>query len=74
MKISALYEKFQKPGAQWRGKPFWSWNGELEKALSVEVSFPGQFLYAEEPEAGKVAPAEAIAANTLRLYVYRRAK
>ena len=50
------------------------WNGELEKALSVEVSFPGQFLYAEEPEAGKVAAARALPANTLRLYVYRRAK
>ncbi|MGN0832208.1 MAG: DUF6259 domain-containing protein [Kiritimatiellia bacterium] len=50
------------------------WNGELDRALQVSVSFPGQFLYAEEPEAGKVAAAGAIPANTLRLYVYRRAR
>lgn len=27
-KIEAL---FQNPTAEWRGKPFWSWNGKLEK-------------------------------------------
>ena len=27
----ALYETFKNPGAQWRGKPFWAWNGRLEK-------------------------------------------
>ncbi len=26
-----LKEKFDDPGPAWRGKPFWSWNGELEK-------------------------------------------
>ena len=23
--------EFKNPGNQWRGKPFWSWNGKLEK-------------------------------------------
>jgi len=22
---------FKNPGNEWRGKPFWSWNGKLEK-------------------------------------------
>jgi len=26
-----MYNEFNKPGPEWRGKPFWSWNGELEK-------------------------------------------
>lgn len=26
-----IKEKFDEPGNAWRGKPFWSWNGELEK-------------------------------------------
>ncbi|HNY29182.1 MAG TPA: hypothetical protein PKH31_17555, partial [Candidatus Sumerlaeota bacterium] len=28
---SALVKTFEHPGAEFRGKPFWSWNGELEK-------------------------------------------
>ncbi|MBQ0110548.1 MAG: hypothetical protein KBS41_01280 [Oscillospiraceae bacterium] len=24
-------KEFQNPSGKWRGKPFWSWNGELEK-------------------------------------------
>lgn len=24
-------EEFQNPSSKWRGKPFWSWNGELDK-------------------------------------------
>ena len=24
-------DEFKKPGNEWRGKPFWSWNGKLEK-------------------------------------------
>lgn len=27
----ALYARFFAPSAEWRGKPFWSWNGELEE-------------------------------------------
>lgn len=23
--------EFRNPSAQWRGKPFWSWNGKLQK-------------------------------------------
>lgn len=26
-----LLSEFQNPGAQWRGKPFWSWNGQLSQ-------------------------------------------
>ena len=26
-----LIEEFKSPSVKWRGKPFWSWNGELEK-------------------------------------------
>ena len=52
MKISALYEQFQEPGVQWRGKPFWSWNGELEKEELIrqshvlgEMGFGGYFMH-----------------------------
>ena len=24
-------KEFKNPSAKWRGKPFWSWNGELQK-------------------------------------------
>ena len=27
----SLYTTFRDPGHEWRGKPFWSWNGRLEK-------------------------------------------
>jgi len=27
---SAIARDFASPGAAWRGKSFWSWNGELE--------------------------------------------
>ena len=27
----SLYATFRDPGNEWRGKPFWSWNGRLEK-------------------------------------------
>ena len=26
-----LRAQFERPGSAYRGKPFWSWNGELEK-------------------------------------------
>jgi len=26
-----MIEQFKNPGIEWRGKPFWSWNGKLEK-------------------------------------------
>ena len=31
MSKQKLYEIFQNPGIEWRGKPFWSWNGELRE-------------------------------------------
>jgi len=27
----SLNKQFEHPGTEWRGKPFWSWNGKLEK-------------------------------------------
>lgn len=34
-----LYSEFISPSAEWRGKPFWSWNGELdEHELCRQVS------------------------------------
>lgn len=29
--MSNIEQLFQNPTAEWRGKPFWSWNGKLEK-------------------------------------------
>ena len=46
------------------------WNA-AEKPQKIAVSYPGQFLYAEEPEGGKVDAGTDIPANTLRLLVYR---
>ncbi len=38
-----LQERFAKPGVEFRGKPFWSWNGELEKdELIRQVGILGQ--------------------------------
>ncbi len=31
MSKTDLFEIFKNPGAEWRGKPFWSWNGELRE-------------------------------------------
>ena len=52
MNLSALYEQFQNPGMQWRGKPFWSWNGELEKEELIrqshvlgQMGFGGYFMH-----------------------------
>ena len=46
------------------------WNA-AERPQKIDVSYPGQLLYAEEPESGKVDADTAIPANTLRLLVYR---
>ena len=38
MSKKELYSTFASPGAEWRGKPFWSWNGELrEEELTRQV-------------------------------------
>ena len=47
------------------------WNA-AEKPQKVDVSYPGQLIYAEEPENGKVDADTAIPANSLRLLVYRK--
>jgi hypothetical protein len=31
LSMEELKSNFENPGATWRGKPFWSWNGKLEK-------------------------------------------
>ena len=38
MSKKELFGTFASPGAEWRGKPFWSWNGELrEEELTRQV-------------------------------------
>jgi hypothetical protein len=53
MTISPLSpEAFANPGAAWRGKPFWSWNGKLEKDELIrqihilkEMGMGGYFMH-----------------------------
>ncbi|MDR0287940.1 MAG: hypothetical protein LBI03_09605, partial [Clostridiales bacterium] len=47
-----LYQNFLSPGTEYRGKPFWSWNGELEENELVrqihvmrEMGFGGYFMH-----------------------------
>lgn len=47
-----LEKQFENPGGEWRGKPFWSWNGKLEKAellrqidVLKEMGFGGYFMH-----------------------------
>lgn len=47
-----LYTAFLSPSPAWRGKPFWSWNGELEEAelcrqveVLKEMGFGGHFMH-----------------------------
>ena len=47
-----LENKFENPGEEWRGKPFWSWNGKLEKDellrqidVIKEMGFGGYFMH-----------------------------
>ncbi|MCR5694450.1 MAG: hypothetical protein K6G89_05700 [Clostridia bacterium] len=48
----ALVREFKKPGCEFRGKPFWSWNGELEEKelkrqvdVMKEMGFGGYFMH-----------------------------
>ncbi len=48
----ALVASFADPSAQWRGKPFWSWNGVLEKeellrqvGVFRDMGFGGYFMH-----------------------------
>lgn len=50
--LQALYDQFAEPSAEWRGKPFWSWNGELEEKellrqvdVLKEMGFGGHFMH-----------------------------
>jgi len=47
-----LYKKFLNPGSDYRGKPFWSWNGELEQEELIrqvhvmkKMGFGGFFMH-----------------------------
>ncbi|MBD3173788.1 MAG: hypothetical protein GF320_01300 [Armatimonadia bacterium] len=47
-----LIKRFEAPGAEFRGKPFWSWNGKLEKDELIrqihvcqEMGFGGFFMH-----------------------------
>ena len=46
------FEKLKNPGAEYRGKPFWAWNGKIEKEdlefqinCLKEMGFGGAFLH-----------------------------
>ena len=48
----SLCATFRDPGNEWRGKPFWSWNGRLEKDELIrqlhvfkEMGMGGAFLH-----------------------------
>ena len=52
MSKTELYEIFKNPGAEWRGKPFWSWNGELREDeirrqihVMKEMGLGGYFMH-----------------------------
>ncbi|MBO5149958.1 MAG: hypothetical protein J6B66_06980, partial [Anaerotignum sp.] len=47
-----LYNIFKAPGCAWRGKPFWSWNGELREDevrrqinIMKEMGLGGYFMH-----------------------------
>ncbi|MHB1151593.1 MAG: glycosyl hydrolase family 2 protein [Eubacteriales bacterium] len=51
-RFNTVYDKFRSPSAEHRGKPFWSWNGKLEKEellrqLNIirEMGFGGFFMH-----------------------------
>ena len=52
MNKNELFSVFQNPGPEWRGKPFWSWNGELRKEeilrqinVMKEMGLGGYFMH-----------------------------
>ena len=52
MNKESRYNLFRSPGAEWRGKPFWSWNGELREdevrrqiGVMQEMGFGGYFMH-----------------------------
>lgn len=52
MTTDELFTAFQNPGAVWRGKPFWAWNGRLDKTellrqvhVMKEMGLGGFFMH-----------------------------
>ena len=52
MNKNELKRNFKNPTKEWRGKPFWSWNGELTKeelnrqvGILKEMGFGGYFMH-----------------------------
>lgn len=52
MDKKTLEKNFENPSKEWRAKPFWSWNGELEKEelnrqvrVMKEMGFGGYFMH-----------------------------
>lgn len=52
MKLAQRQKLFQKPSREFRGKPFWSWNGKLEEKelkrqidIMKEMGFGGFFMH-----------------------------
>ena len=50
--MDKLFDNFQNPEIKWRGKPFWAWNGKLEKeelirqiSVMKEMGFSGFFMH-----------------------------
>ena len=61
--LPTLLEAFEHPGRAYRGKPFWAWNGELEKdelirqaRIMKEMGLGGFFMHAR---AGDVYKSQA---------------
>ncbi len=57
MKLLERQRLFQKPSREYRGKPFWSWNGKLEEKelkrqinVMKEMGFGGEYRYAHDEE------------------------
>ena len=52
MNISERQKRFENPTKEYRGKPFWSWNGRLEEGelcrqidVMKEMGFGGYFMH-----------------------------
>lgn len=52
MSIKDIFSRFEAPSNEYRGKPFWSWNGELNKEEAIrqagvlgEMGFGGYFMH-----------------------------
>ncbi|MFR5870750.1 MAG: hypothetical protein ACLUEV_03070 [Alistipes sp.] len=41
----SLYTTFRDPGHEWRGKPFWSWNGRSKDELIRQLLFSKRWVW-----------------------------